>query len=148
MEITAMIVKENADGIRTQHRVREESNGLRHGYKAITIKDGKPIDLVDLRIAVTQGGTPYACIWLYRPCRKGTDGKILTEGMWSAGSGTAGGYGYHKVSAAADTAIRNAGVKLSQSIHGLGDAAVKAAVQAIGEALEPAAPVYVVEMNA
>lgn len=135
--MNATIIKENVEGIRHQHRERQEKNGLHHGYKAVAIKDGKMIDLVDLRIAYTSGGTPYACIWLHSP----------TTHMWSHGSGTASGYGYHKASAAVDTAISNAGVRLSESINGRGDAAIREAVDAIGVALEPNAPVYVVEMH-
>ena len=61
-----MKVKEYKIGtskIKMQDREREEKNGLSRGYKAVTIKDGKMIELVDLRLAVSASGTWYACIW-------------------------------------------------------------------------------------
>lgn len=132
----ATIIKKNVDGIRRIHRERQEKNGLHHGYKAISIKGGKMIELVDLRISYSQQGNPYACIWL------------TCNGMHSSGSGTATGYGYHKASAAAESAIRSAGVSLSESIGGVGDAAIREAVLAIGNALCNNGNVYVVEMYA
>ena len=137
----ATIKIENAYGINRTHREREEKNGLAHGYKAITIQDGKPVDLVDLRIAYTNGGTAYACIWIYRPRT------AEREAMWSNGSGQAGGCGCDKGSAAAGMAIRKAGVALSEDIGARGKEAVAKAVQAIGEALTDG-PVYTVEMYA
>ena len=144
--MTATIIKRNCGGIRTIHRDRQYKNGLAHGYKAISFINGEPVDLVDLRISYTSSGTAYACVWLYQPVN--FDAGIPASG-WSTGSGSAGGYGYDKGSAAADTAIRAAGVQLSESINGRGAAAVREAVQAVGEALAAGTwPVYVVEMYA
>ena len=70
-------------------------------------------------------------------------------GCWNSGSGTAGGYGYHKGSAAVDSAFRAAGIKFNSEIGGCGWERVKDAVQAAGEMLiDNSAPVYVVEMYA
>ena len=49
-----------------------------------------------------------------------------------AGHGKAGGYGYHKCSAAIDQAFASAGVKLSQDISGRGESAIRAALEAVG----------------
>lgn len=64
----------------------------------------------------------YATVWLH--------GKEYC----GSGSGQAGGYGYHKESAAVDTALAMAGVKLSRSVSGTGEteAALKAAARALG----------------
>lgn len=132
-----MKVKEYKIGtsnIKVQDREREEKNDLARGYKAITIKDGKMIELVDLRLAVSPNGTWYACIW----CK---------GGIWNSGSGRASGYGYHKASAAAAYAIRAAGISLDEDIGGRGWAAVAEAVKAIGEYLF-SGEVFVVEMYA
>lgn len=134
--MTATIINKNANGIKGIHRDRQAKNGLHHGYKAVTIIDGKMVELVDLRISYSTQGTPYACIWL----RYG--------GVYNSGSGTATGYGYHKASAAAGAAIRSAGVTLSDDIDGRGDAIIYDAVLAIGEALCNSHPVYVVEVYA
>lgn len=52
-----------------------------------------------------------------------------------AGAGRAGGYGYHKPSAAIGDAIRSAGIKLTKDIHGVGETAIRDALKAIAVAL-------------
>lgn len=112
-------------------REREENN-IRHGYKAICISDdGKMRELVDLRIGQT-ASTAYACVWFY-------------NNGCAYGSGKAGGYGYHRASAAAESAFRSAGMTFNQSFGGRGDTMTREAVQAAGEYLSDGAPVYVVE---
>lgn len=130
---------ENANGIRSSHRDAEWKNGMTTGYKAFAIIDGKLVVLADMRIAISKSGTPYACFWAYRP---GGDG------MWSNGSGTAGGYGYHKASAAAGKAIRAAGFSLSEDIDGRGDGAIRDAVLAVGQCLYTDGPVYIMDCGA
>lgn len=49
------------------------------------------------------------------------------------GCGKAGGYGYHKPSAALESALKDAGFTLSAEIHGVGDSAMEAALQAIAD---------------
>lgn len=142
----AIIIKRNCEGIKTSHRDRQYKNGLAHGYKAVALIDNALVDLVDLRVSYTSSGTAYACVWMYQP--KNPAVGILESG-WSSGSGSAGGYGYDKGSAAADTAIRAAGVKLTEDINGRGASAIREAVLAIGEALAAGSwPVFVVEMYA
>lgn len=56
------------------------------------------------------------------------------KNYFGSGSGQAGGYGYHKESAAVDTALQMAGVKLSRSVSGTGEtqAALEATARALG----------------
>jgi len=54
---------------------------------------------------------------------------------WITGAGQAGGYGYHKPSAAMGAAIDNAGITLSSRIHGVGESAMLEAMDAIAVAL-------------
>jgi hypothetical protein len=63
----------------------------------------------------------YCCLWV-------NDGK-----RHASGSGSAGGYGYHRTSAAVNEAIRAAGIKLDKDIGGVGDSAIEEAAQAIAE---------------
>ena len=63
--------------------------------------------------------TCYACVWLSLP------------DSYAIGKGKAGGYGYEKASAAVDAALRDAGVTLEHSIHGVGDSAILGALVAI-----------------
>ena len=52
-----------------------------------------------------------------------------------SGRGKAGGYGYHKASAAFQDACDSAGIELSQPVDGRGDELVREAMFAIGAAL-------------
>ena len=67
--------------------------------------------------------TVYAAIW------------VNTRGYYSSGKGKAGGYGYHKASAAVADAISSAGITLDADISGVGDGAIKEALSAIANAL-------------
>jgi len=67
--------------------------------------------------------TAYACLWVH-----GSD-------IDTSGSGSAGGYGYCKESAAAAEAIDNAGIQLSESVSGVGTQAIEQAVLAIAAAI-------------
>ena len=48
-----------------------------------------------------------------------------------SGSGKSGGYGYNRMSAAAEDAINEAGFKLQHNIGGVGETAVQGALMAI-----------------
>lgn len=118
----------------TTIREREEKN-IQHGYKAICIsEDGKLQEVVDLRIGQTSS-TAYACVWLH----------VAGYGTHACGSGKAGGYGYHRSSAAAESAFRSAGMTFDVSFGECGDSMMREAVKAAGEYLANGAPVYVVE---
>lgn len=54
---------------------------------------------------------------------------------YGSGTGKAGGWGYHKDSAALDAALRAAGVELGYSISGVGDSAMRDALRALAAAL-------------
>jgi hypothetical protein len=80
---------------------------------------------VTLRLYLTDSKA-YCCIWI-------ASGPKFDN--YTQGSGSAGGYGYHRPSAAAGEAIRNAGFGLSEDINGRGDEAIREAVQAIARAV-------------
>lgn len=85
----------------------------------------------------SQASTVYASIWV-----------STKDGKYTSGHGSAGGYGYCKESAAIDEAIKSAGIKLRGSpynragdnsrkpcsIAGVGQSAVRAAIEAITRA--------------
>lgn len=77
---------------------------------------------IELRLYGT-GNTNFACLWAWG------------EQINTQGSGRAGGYGYHRPSAAAQEAISNAGFTLSQDISGVGEEAIHDALCAIAEAI-------------
>ncbi len=72
---------------------------------------------------------------------------VLHAGPHRKGSGRADGGGYHKASAALGYAIQNAGIDLSESIDGVGDAAMDKAILAIAAALGVKHP-YLITVNA
>lgn len=111
---------------------RKERNGFMQEYAAIVIpgpedyraKYRRAHAVVTLRIYGTDARN-YACIW--------TSGEAPEHSR--NGSGSAGGYGYHRPSAAAQEAINNAGFVLSQRIDGVGDSAIESAVLAVAAAI-------------
>jgi hypothetical protein len=112
-----------------------------HGLKVN--EHGRPISrpLVTLRLYCGRSrsaSTVYSAIWVHG------------DNFWTTGKGSAGGYGYCKYSAAAQSAIDSAGVKLYGTpysstgevdfdkpcdIGGVGETAIKAALLSIGQAL-------------
>jgi hypothetical protein len=67
--------------------------------------------------------TVYASIW------------IQSSGIYTSGKGKAGGYDYHKESAAIADAIESAGITLDANISGVGGGAIEDALKAIASAL-------------
>ncbi len=60
---------------------------------------------------------------------------IRGNGIEISGRGSAGGYGYHKESAALQDALASAGVVLEKSIDGCGDGSIRYAMIAIADAM-------------
>ena len=79
-------------------------------------------EVAEVRIYGTQAKN-YACIWIH------------AKGKYYSGGGNAGGYGYHRPSAAMESALANAGITLSDSISGVGESGMESALLAIGKAL-------------
>lgn len=94
---------------------------------------------VELRLYGT-GNVNFACLWTHVPGNTRADNPF-PNGVYTQGSGRAGGYGYHRPSAAAHEAIRNAGFTLltdsgeHADIGGVGDSAIEEALCAIAESL-------------
>jgi hypothetical protein len=76
------------------------------------------------------GARNYACIWVSKE-----------PWGWSSGSGSAGGGGYHRPSAAAQEAIDNAGFSLSRPIDGRGPSAIVEALFAIAKVIGVTKPI-------
>lgn len=120
----------------------------KHFYKQITAvainEDHRAYDAVILRLYATDA-KHYACLWTHGNCS--WDG---CNDRWRNGSGSAGGYGYHRASAAAEEAITNAGITLDESIGGRGNGLMVEAVEAIARAIWPdeSVKIYVTEAYA
>jgi hypothetical protein len=112
------------NGFNRNHR---KENKIMYVYHGLAVQDGKVNEAIDLRIYGTDSRN-YCCVW-------------IMGDKYSSGSDYAGGYGYHRPSAAAEGAIFNAGVKLDKYISGRGDNAIEEAVKAITEYLYPNADI-------
>lgn len=114
--ITFNGVKNN---INTSHR--KENNFYKEF--ALFATAGGIKNLATLRIYHTNT-TALACLWVHNE-----------KALYTAGSGKAGGYGYHKASASSHEAFENAGFTLKESISGVGDDAIEKALLALGKML-------------
>lgn len=130
--MTATINHQNCEGLKISHR--KEKHFTRQ-VAAIAILPDKVVEAVTLRNYSTDARS-YACLWCHG------------NNIWINGSGTAGGYGYHRRSAASAAAIAAAGIELSEDVSGRGDTLVSEAVAAIAQALYPDARVHLVEAYA
>lgn len=97
-------------------------------YSVISLDGGEMRETVTARSYTGRSrgaSTMWATVWI-----AGRDG-------WRSGSGSAGGYGYHKESAAIQAALIAAGVQLSEAVGGRGDGALRDALLATAEAARP-----------
>jgi len=101
----------------------EERNLVVKARKGDHIHDSSGIrTLVTVRVYGTKARN-YVSIWVHAPDDE--------RGMSCAGHGLAGGYGYHRPSAAMQEALESAGIKLANRIDGVGDSAMDDALRAI-----------------
>lgn len=89
-------------------------------FKQLTAINKDLRSIIVLRFYATDSRV-YACIWVH-----GHKSELEISG-----GGYAGGYGYDKLSTAAEIAINNAGIELSVSIGGRGEPYVYDALGAI-----------------
>jgi len=126
---------------------KQVSNARNYGNEKETVSNfivigkinGEMREVVNARCYMGRSrsaSTVYASIWVHG------------NGIYTSGKGTAGGYGYHKESAAVGDAIMNAGVTLWGSpytgetgdlkhrahIGGCGSGSIRAALEAIAKA--------------
>ncbi len=112
----------------------ENSNAVNYGskkeliraYDVVVNDNGKLINLITVRCYMgrsASASTVYASVWVY------------DEKHHTSGSGKAGGYGYHKASAAIAEAIRSAEIDLDEDISGRGDSAIEESLEAIAATL-------------
>lgn len=94
------------------------------------------LDLDTARSVVTarfygSGPTVYCVTWFHDLHRYG-----YADLAWSVrGYGKAGGYGYHKQSAAFAEALQRAGVSLAENVAGVGETAMQDAMEALAKHL-------------
>lgn len=95
-------------------------------YQIVAVQNGKFYTPITARLFMGRSASSsvvYASIWCHH------------HNASYNGHGNAGGYGYHKGSAAMADAIRSAGIELNGSISGVGDTAIEYALSAIARAM-------------
>lgn len=108
-------------------KLREKE--LVRGYYVINLDGDKRYyknnpELIDCRLYMGRSSSSsvvYCAIW------------ISCANQYITSKGSAGGYGYHKMSAAVDDALYNAGFKFDEGIDGRGNEAIKEALLAVCE---------------
>lgn len=95
-----------------------EDRKEKHFYQEYALIDlDKKRAVAILRVYATNKMS-YACLWLH----------FCAD---TRGSGKAGGYGYHRPSAACARAFQSTGIELQHSIAGVGDSAIMGAMEAL-----------------
>lgn len=113
----------NVQNIRESNRIvkyRKE----RGFYRQISILDPSDgSDIITARFYWPGESVCYCCAWVHG------------DSVHGSGAGNAGGYGYHKESAALEYALRDAGIALSEDIDGRGDTAMHDALESVARAV-------------
>lgn len=121
----------NAKAHRKEGKCFFESYAILDPDRLWTREDGnkEAHSTVEIRLYGT-GSRNYACLWVGKE-----------PWGWASGSGSAGGCGYHRPSAAAQEAIDNAGFTLSRPIDGRGESAIVEALFAIAKLIGVQKPI-------
>lgn len=129
-----------AQDMPASYRERQEKH-FYNGYKVVTIVNDEMVELVDARLGATDN-CHYASVWLNtRYC----DNDYYNSNGSARGAGKAGGYGYHRASAALNSAFRRAGMRFDIGCSGQGESMMQDCLLAAGEYLKPnGAKVYLV----
>jgi hypothetical protein len=106
------------------------------------------VQAVDVRVYMgrsSNASTVYASVWARAKARHkltraiDAKGKRVTvdnlDGIWASGRGSAGGYGYHKESAAIEDALTDAGFSMEGHFGGCGDTSAELAIEAVARYL-------------
>ena len=113
-----------------------------NGYKVVTIVNNEMVELIDARLGATDN-CHYASVWLN--VRYYDNNYYNTCGS-ACGAGKAGGYGYHRASAALESAFSRAGMRFEDGCACMGESMMRDCLLAAGEYLKPAnAKIYLVE---
>lgn len=102
---------------------RREKN-FQSSYLVIAYHKGELKQVLELRTYGTNKMN-YACLWICNNKKFG----------YMSGSGSAGGYGYHRTSCATMEAINKCGIRLDKNINGVGETAMETALITISKKL-------------
>lgn len=114
-------------GIKGIHRKEDK---FYQQYTGIVFNGHCAYDAVVLRLYKTDA-RHYCCVWVDGKCAWGAP----SSSKYRVGSGFVSGYGYHRASAAAYEALKNAGIEFDVDFSGCGDTAIKEALTATMNAM-------------
>ena len=123
----AIIKTANVRNISNQALNARNKQALIHQITILAIVDGAIKELAECRLYMSNSRNASrvtAILW-------------VNGGNYACGSGYADGYGYHKQSAAVESAINAAGFELSESIGGRGEQATIDGLKAVALAAYP-----------
>ena len=123
MEIISLGFK--GKGITNTHR---KENHFQEEYLGLVVVGGKILTAINCRFYGTQAKN-YCCLW------------YNNNNNYGSASGSAGGYGYHRPSAAFQEALDNAGIELSSRVDGRGDSAIEDVIKKMLDILYPEATI-------
>lgn len=130
-----------AQDMPASYRERQEKH-FYNGYKVVTIVNNEMVELVDARLGATDN-CHYASVWLNV---RYYDNNYYNTCGFARGAGKAGGWGYHRASAALESAFRRAGMRFDVGCSGMGESAMRDCLMCAGEYLKPdGAKTYLVE---
>jgi hypothetical protein len=113
------------------NRSYRKENHFYGEYQVMALNDdGTICRKISCRLYSTQAMN-YCCVW------------ISKAGETISGSGSAGGYGYNRMSAAVSEALKQCGYTFDKEIAGVGESAVVDALKAIAEYNEYINPVVI-----
>ncbi len=117
--------------------ITKQDNGKNYGgeketvcrYSLVVLQDdgtlGEVVNVVVYMGRSRTASKVYASVWL----------GCYERSVHTSGTGSAGGYGYHKESAAVGKAFTSAGIELAEDIRGRGTRAIYDALEAVAEHL-------------
>lgn len=88
------------------NRNHRKENAFAKEYKAVAIVENEIIEVLTCRVYATNA-RHYCCIWLH-------------SDLYLSSSAYAGGYGYHRESAAISEALENMGFEFDKNFYGTG----------------------------
>lgn len=112
------MLKANIENMSETSRKMKRKDVLDKEIAVLDPKTGRAI--VTARIYYPHS-VAYACLW------------ISGNGRYASGTGDAGGYGYHKESAALDEAIADAGITLHGDVYGRERTTKRAYINGVGD---------------
>lgn len=122
MKVTSFIPQTNFNASNRKEKLFYES------YEIVTYNGKEFHNPISLRLYGSNAKN-YACIWI-------NAGKTAKrDSVHVSGTGNAGGYGYHRASAAVAEALQSAGFKFDSEISGVGESAINDALKAIAKHL-------------